>query len=50
MCDGAFLTEEYTYDAMLLRDYYLDKLKGYGNVDMKYGVRINRIIKQDQEF
>lgn len=50
MCDGAFLTEEYTYDAMLLRDYYLDKLNENGNVDMKYGVRIGRIVKQEQEF
>ncbi len=50
MCDGAFLTEEYTYDAMLLRDYYLDKLGGNKNVQMKYGVRIKRIVKQGQQY
>ena len=27
MCDGAFLTREYTYDAMILRDYFLEQLK-----------------------
>ena len=26
-CDGAFLTEEYTYDAQILKSYYLEKLK-----------------------
>ena len=50
MCDGAFLTEEYTYDALLLRDYYLDKLNENNCVDMKFGVRIRRIVKQEQTF
>ena len=26
MCDGAFSTQEYTYDAMILRDYFLNEL------------------------
>lgn len=26
MCDGAFLTQEYTYDAMILKEYLLKKL------------------------
>ena len=43
MCDGAFLTREYTYDAMILRDYYLDNLKNYSNVEILYGVRIIKI-------
>lgn len=34
LCDGAFLTEEYTYDAMVLRDYFLDKLKGLPKVKL----------------
>ena len=50
MCDGAFLTEEYTYDAMLLRDYYMDKLKGCRRVDFIFEARIDRIIKQDKQF
>lgn len=50
MCDGAFLTEEYTYDAMLLRDYYMDKLKDCMRVDFIFGARIDRIIKQDKQF
>ena len=43
MCDGAFLTEEYTYDAHILRDYYLEKLSKYPNVTILYNQRINEI-------
>lgn len=45
MCDGAFLTREYTYDAMILRDYLLDKLYSLKNVDIQYGVNIKKIEK-----
>ncbi len=50
MCDGAFLTEEYTYDAMILKEYYQDRLKDYGNVEISFGARIHKVIKQDKEF
>ena len=40
MCDGAFLTREYTYDAMILKDYFLDKLEQLRNVEIWYGVDI----------
>lgn len=46
MCDGAFLTKEYTYDANILKDYFLEQLSGYPTgIVMKYGVSINRIEK-----
>lgn len=45
MCDGAFLTREYTYDAMILRDYFLEKLASLNNVKIQYGTDINRIEK-----
>lgn len=45
MCDGAFLTEEYTYDARRLRDYFLDELSHYTNVDIHYNIRIQKIEK-----
>lgn len=50
MCDGAFLTEEYTYDAKILQKFYEDKLKDNANVDMLFGARIHKIIKQDKLF
>lgn len=45
MCDGAFLTREYTYDAMILRDYCLEKLKELPNVEILYHVDIRAIEK-----
>ncbi len=36
MCDGAFLTKEYTYDAQILKKYFLEELKNYPNVEIRY--------------
>jgi putative FAD dependent oxidoreductase len=47
MCDGAFLTQEYTYDAIILRDYFLEQLRGHGDrVTMICGARIGRITEE----
>lgn len=43
MCDGAFLTREYTYDAALLRDYFLEQLKAYPKVCLCCGVSIEEL-------
>ena len=43
MCDGAFLTEEYTYDAHVLRDYFLDEISKLPNVNLRFGVEIDTI-------
>lgn len=43
MCDGAFLTEEYTYDAQILKQYMLEKIAGYPNVEVSYSTRIEEI-------
>ncbi len=45
MCDGAFLTREYTYDAMILKDYLLEKIEALKNVKICYGVNITGIVK-----
>lgn len=37
LCDGAFLTREYTYDAMILKQYFLDKLAECKNVEINFG-------------
>lgn len=50
MCDGAFLTEEYTYDAQILKDYFLEKISGYKNVTIQYGARINTIVKDGNNY
>ncbi len=50
MCDGAFLTEEYTYDAHILRDWFLQQLAQYANVQIVYGARIDKIIRKDDIY
>lgn len=51
MCDGAFLTREYTYDAMILKDYFLNELSNYNkNVEILYGVGISRIEKLQDAY
>lgn len=50
MCDGAFLTEEYTYDAHILRDWYLKELKAYPNVKICYNTRIQSIVQKEKNY
>lgn len=50
MCDGAFLTREYTYDAMILRDYLLEKLQPMHNVKIQYGIKISKIEKLQDAY
>lgn len=50
MCDGAFMTEEYTYDAKILQKYYEEQLKDRENVTFGFGIRIDRIIRKSDVF
>lgn len=51
MCDGVFRTREYTYDAMILKDYLLDELAKYpDNVTIRYGAKISEIIKDTDAY
>lgn len=50
MCDGAFLTEEYTYDAHILRDWFLQQLSQYPNIQIVYGARIDGIVRNDETY
>lgn len=48
MCDGAFITREYTYDAMELRDHFTDSIRGMSNVDIEYSADITEILCDDK--
>lgn len=50
MCDGCFLTEEYTYDAKILRDYFLNELGKFQNVMIAYNSHITSITKESDYF
>ena len=51
MCDGVFRTREYTYDAKILLDYFLEELTKYPNeATIKYGVDITTIDKTSDSY
>lgn len=50
MCDGAFLTQEYTYDARILQEFYEEQLRDKQNVTILYGARIHRIVRKSDVF
>lgn len=51
MCDGVFKTREYTYDAMILKDYLLEESKKFPNsMKIKYGVHITGIDKHQDSY
>lgn len=51
MCDGVFRTREYTYDAMILKDFLLDRLSEHENsVRIEYGVRIIGIDRTEDAY
>lgn len=50
MCDGAFMTEEYTYDAKILQKFYEEELEKLPGVTIVYEARIERIVKEAEEF
>ena len=50
MCSGAFVTREYTYDAMILKDWFLNQLSKQSKVEIQYDVRIGSITKADTHY
>lgn len=50
MCDGAFLTREYTYDAQILLHYFIEQLKELKNVEIRYDVKITHIERSQDSY
>lgn len=50
MCDGTFLTEEYTYDAHMLRQHMLEELSKYPNVEIRYSSPVTGITERQGLF
>ena len=48
--DGAFLTQEYTYDAMILKQLLLDEISLMSNVSIVYNVDIKQIDKVEKNY
>lgn len=49
-CDGAFLTREYTYDAQMLKDFFLKEISRFSNVEVIYNARVTGIEKASTHY
>lgn len=50
ICDGAFRVKEYTYDAAILKNYFVEKLSELTNVKIQYEVDICGIRKSKNSY
>ncbi len=50
VCDGSFLTTEYTYDAQILKQYFLNEIKKLDNIEIKYSSVIENIEKDENVY
>lgn len=50
MCDGTYITEEYTYDAQILKDYFLNEIIKNKNIEIKYSVDIDSIVEEKEMY
>jgi len=49
-CEGAFLTEEYTYDVEILKQFFMNELGKYKNISIYYNARITGVEKNGNFF
>lgn len=49
-CDGVFKTEEYTYDALLLKDFFLTQLKKLDTCEIIYEAKIKEVIRSSHTY
>lgn len=50
LCDGAFLTEEYTYDAQVLKKHFLEQIALLSNVTIRYASPVEDIYQRTDHF
>lgn len=50
VCEGAFLTREYTYDARILKKYLIERISGCKNIEIQYGMIIRDIVKLQDSY
>lgn len=50
LCEAAFMTTEYTYDAQILKKHFLEKLGNMPNVEIRYRTMIERIEQKNDVY
>lgn len=50
LCDGAFFTTEYTYDAKILRDYFLSEIGKNSCIEIRYNSGVTGIERHNDNY
>lgn len=50
MCDGAFLTKEYSFDPGILKEHLIHEIQKHPNVTIHYGASIQAIEKREGQY
>jgi len=50
MVEGAFETEEFAFDALMIRDWFMEKLKDNNNFSIFYNIRIKDVTQKGDKF
>lgn len=50
LCDGAFLTREFTYDAQALREHFLQELAKIPQVELCFGAKLTDVAQESSHF
>lgn len=49
-CEGAYLSKECTYDALVLKKYFLDEISKFKNVEIQYNTHITKVEKSSDFY
>ncbi|MQP51528.1 MULTISPECIES: FAD-dependent oxidoreductase [unclassified Flavobacterium] len=49
-CEGAYLSKECTYDALVLKKYFLDEISKFQNVEIQYNTYITQVEKSSDLY
>lgn len=50
LCDGAFITKEYTFDALILRDYFLNEISKHQCAEIQYNAQVTGVYQNDDTY
>jgi hypothetical protein len=50
LCEGAYLSEECTYDALVLKKYFIDEISKFNNVEILYNSHIIQVEKTSKFY
>ena len=50
LCDGAYITKEYAYDAMILKQYLLEEVAKYRNISLKLKEGLVRVERDNDSY